>query len=50
MEQVRKADIQASSELAGWRPETGLDEGLKQTLDGYRVSAAGMDDEQQTSD
>ena len=49
MEQVRKADIQATADVLGWRPETGLDEGLRQTLDWYRMLAARMDEEQQTS-
>ena len=49
MEQVRKADVQVTADLLGWRPETGLDEGLQQTLEWYRMLAARMDEEQQTS-
>jgi len=41
--------MQATAELLGWRPVTGLDEGLRQTLDWYRMLAARMDKEQQTS-
>lgn len=50
MEQVRKADIQATAGLLGWRPATGLDEGLQQTLDWYRTLAARRDDEEQISE
>jgi len=36
MEQVRKARVEESAELLGWRPEVGLDEGLRRTVDWYR--------------
>jgi UDP-glucose 4-epimerase len=50
MEQVRRADTQATADVLGWRPETGLDDGLLQTLDWYRRLAARMGEEQRRSE
>ncbi len=36
LEQVRKADVERTAELLGWRPQVDLDEGLKRTLAAYR--------------
>lgn len=36
MEQVRVADIGATDTILGWRPATGLDDGLQQTYEWYR--------------
>ena len=36
MEQVRKADIDATSEILGWRPAVSIDAGLGRTYDWYR--------------
>jgi nucleoside-diphosphate-sugar epimerase len=37
MEQVRKADVAATQDVLDWRPTTGIDDGLRQTLDWYRA-------------
>ena len=50
MEQVRKADLQATADLLGWTPATALDEGLQQTLEWYRMLAVRMDEEHTTSE
>ena len=49
MEQVRKADLDATSEILGWQPETGLDAGLRKTLEYYRGLAAASDASRETS-
>jgi len=36
MEQVRKADIEATNEVLGWRPAMGIDAGLQRTYDWYK--------------
>ena len=36
MEQVRKADIDATSEILGWRPAMSIDAGLQRTYDWYK--------------
>ena len=36
MEQVRKADIDATSAILGWRPAMSLDAGLERTYDWYK--------------
>jgi UDP-glucose 4-epimerase len=36
MEQVRKADIDATSEILGWRPAMNIDSGLERTYDWYK--------------
>jgi len=36
MEQVRKADTDATSAILGWRPAVGLDAGLERTYDWYK--------------
>jgi UDP-glucose 4-epimerase len=36
MEQVRKADIDATSEILGWRPAMSVDAGLQRTYDWYK--------------
>ncbi len=36
MEQVRKADIDATCEILGWRPAVSIDAGLEQTYDWYK--------------
>ena len=36
MEQVRKADIDATSEILGWRPAVSIDAGLERTYDWYK--------------
>ena len=39
-ESVRRADLGATHERTGWRPEVGLDVGLGRTLDWYRGARA----------
>jgi nucleoside-diphosphate-sugar epimerase len=39
-EQVRKALVEETEELLGWRPRTGLEEGLAATADWYRRELA----------
>ena len=36
MEQVRRADVEATEAVLGWRPAIGLAEGLQRTYDWYR--------------
>lgn len=36
MEQVRKADIDATNDVLGWRPAMGIDAGLQRTYDWYK--------------
>ena len=36
MEQVRKADVDATSEILGWRPAMNIDSGLERTYDWYK--------------
>jgi nucleoside-diphosphate-sugar epimerase len=40
MEQVRRADADATHRATGWRPEVPLDEGLSRTVDWYAQRAA----------
>jgi nucleoside-diphosphate-sugar epimerase len=36
MEQVRRADIDATNDVLGWRPAMGIDAGLQRTYDWYK--------------
>ena len=36
LEQVRRADVAATSALLGWRPGVGLDDGLRRTFEWFR--------------
>ena len=36
LEQVRRADVEATEKLLGWRPSTSLDEGLRRAAEFYR--------------
>lgn len=49
MEQVRKADLDKTSEILGWRPGTELETGLEKTLRYYRELAAASDAGRKTS-
>ena len=49
MEQVRKADVDGTSKVLGWRPDTELDSGLMETLEYYRVLAAGTNEKQEAA-
>jgi nucleoside-diphosphate-sugar epimerase len=37
LETVRRADVERTRELTGWRPKVSLDEGLRRTYEGYRL-------------
>jgi nucleoside-diphosphate-sugar epimerase len=39
LERVRVADVEHSSAVLGWKPETGLQQGLQQTVEWYRDNA-----------
>jgi nucleoside-diphosphate-sugar epimerase len=41
LEQVRRADVEATDALLGWRPTVDLDRGLRRTLDWFRGQRAG---------
>jgi nucleoside-diphosphate-sugar epimerase len=49
MEQVRKADVNGTSAILGWRPETELDTGLTKALQYYREFAAQTKSGQETT-